>query len=100
MSLQTEETIFSHSSVTAAVTKLKKAVTVSPTHTEAETRKCRMHYVFDSGHLELLVVMQGCMRFAHVVAKSSHCHLVTVMQRHCDCHRPQCWDILKKHIYI
>lgn len=93
MSLQTEGTVTLH--WTAAVTQLRKAVTVSQTHTEAERRKCRVHYIFDSRHLELLVIMQGCMRVAHVVAESGHRHFVTVMQRHCDCHCPQCWDILK-----
>lgn len=57
-----------------------------------------MLYVFDSGHLELLVVMQCCMRVAQVVAETSHRHLITVMQRHRDRHCSKRWDILEnKH---
>lgn len=56
--------------------------------------RCSQTHLFDGGHLDSLVVVQRCVGCVHVVAETSHGHLVTVMQCHCYSNCSQSWNVL------
>lgn len=56
--------------------------------------RCSQTHLFDGGHLDSLIVVQRCVGRVHVVAETSHGHLVTVMQCHCYSNCSQSWNVL------
>lgn len=52
-------------------------------------------YLFDGRHLDVLIVVQRCIGGAHVIAKASYRHLITVVQRHGYCYASQGGDVLR-----
>lgn len=52
-------------------------------------------HLFNGGHLDRFVVVQGRMGRVHVIPKTSHRHLVTVMQRHRYSNGAQSWNVLE-----
>lgn len=52
-------------------------------------------YLFNGGHFDWFVVVQGCMRGVHVIAKSSNSDLIAVMQGHRNGNGAQRWNVLE-----
>lgn len=52
-------------------------------------------YLFDGGHLDVLIVVQRCIGGTHVIAKPSYRHLITVVERHGYCYASQGGDVLR-----
>lgn len=58
--------------------------------------RCSITDLFNSRHLDILVVVQRCIGCAHVVAETSHCHLITVVQCHRYSNCSQSWNVLQE----
>lgn len=52
--------------------------------------------LLDGCHAHGLIVVQGCIWCAHVVAEACNCHLITAMQCHGHCHTAKGRDILEE----
>lgn len=53
-------------------------------------------HLFDGCHAHGLIVVQGCIGCAHVVAKACNCHLITAVECHGHCHTAKSWDVLEE----
>lgn len=56
----------------------------------------RIPYLFDGRHLDVLIVMQWCVRRIHVITKSSYCYLITIVEHHSYCYTSQGRDVLRR----
>lgn len=56
----------------------------------------QVSYLFDSRHLDVLIVMQWCVWRVHVITKSSHCYFITIVEYHGYCYTSQGRNILRR----
>lgn len=85
---------FDHSFVHTRSESLLRAGTAPPSTSPGTTPRPAPH-LSDGCHAHGLIVVQGGIGCAHVVAEACNCHLVTAVQCHGDCHTAEGRDVLE-----